>query len=274
MPRRKYGGPFGIDLLNPVERAHPLNRGLVGWWLTLPNLYGGGRLWDLLGRNHGTLGSGPTWVPGRSGFGAINFPTGGANDKVSADGSAAFESGYVTVAVLFRPTSISGTLSVVTYASSGNFGWGVEVKGGQGNFYGFGGGGAYKDRIGNATLTAGNWYHVVGTWDGTTAHLYLNGLPDEGASGGSLSGPFTYSGTRYLTLGYAPFGGSGQPMDVTSLRVWDHAKSAGEVWADYDQSRRGNPDTLRRVRPWSFGIEDAGGAPATTGQHLLLLGVG
>ncbi len=68
---------------NAVNRAAPLNRGLVGWWMNLPNRLGGGgsAFRDLLGRYHGTI-SGALWdgrkVPG--GFGCLRLD--GADDYV------------------------------------------------------------------------------------------------------------------------------------------------------------------------------------------------
>ncbi len=45
-----------VDLSSPINLAHPLARGLVGFWLPLPSLSGGMKLYDLSRyRNHGTL---------------------------------------------------------------------------------------------------------------------------------------------------------------------------------------------------------------------------
>jgi hypothetical protein len=62
-----------IDTRNPIEWRHPLNRGLVSWWLPFGPWQGGGTLRDLARRNHGTLTNGPTWAAGRDGFGAVKF---------------------------------------------------------------------------------------------------------------------------------------------------------------------------------------------------------
>jgi hypothetical protein len=35
------------------------------------------------------------------------------------------------------------------------------------------------------TLTAGNWYHIAGSWDGTTVKLYVNGEVVTSATPGS-----------------------------------------------------------------------------------------
>jgi hypothetical protein len=72
-----------LDRIGPgplvVNDGHPLNRGLVTWWLARPGLnYGGARWYDPIGLNHGTLanfGAGSGWSgttrPG--GFGQLTF---------------------------------------------------------------------------------------------------------------------------------------------------------------------------------------------------------
>src|SRR5688572_2591053 len=68
-----------------VNRASPLNRGLVSWYMVLPNRIGGGgnTLRDLCRRNHGTLTNGPTWSGSRApgAFGSISLD--GSNDYIN-----------------------------------------------------------------------------------------------------------------------------------------------------------------------------------------------
>ncbi len=45
----------------------------------------------------------------------------------------------------------------------------------------------------------GKWYHVVGTYDGKTMKLYVNGV--EEASGNSANGEIAYPGEAYYTIG-------------------------------------------------------------------------
>jgi hypothetical protein len=67
------------DIEYTINRQHRLARGLVSFWLpSAPHRRGGLRLWDLLGRNHGTL-SGATWdgrgVLFAAGTQKVNLPT-------------------------------------------------------------------------------------------------------------------------------------------------------------------------------------------------------
>jgi hypothetical protein len=53
-----------IFLPDPVSRHHPLNQGLVGWWLSVPGLDGGNQFYDLMGLLPATLTSGASWITG------------------------------------------------------------------------------------------------------------------------------------------------------------------------------------------------------------------
>src|SRR5215471_4571503 len=70
-----------LDYQQPVNWAAPLNRGLLGWWLVLPQRLGGSRWLDLVGRAAATLvttlpsGSTSGWGPSRrlGGLGELRF---------------------------------------------------------------------------------------------------------------------------------------------------------------------------------------------------------
>lgn len=91
-----------VFLPDPVNRSHPLNRGLVAWWLAIPGLDGGRQFYDLAGSNHGVLTGGTTWGgttrPG--GYGTLAF-----------DGST----GYVQTSPLGITTN---TLTITTWFHS------------------------------------------------------------------------------------------------------------------------------------------------------------
>src|SRR5689334_133249 len=65
-----------IDIRNPINRTHPLNKGLVSWWLTVPGLIGGKFWYDLHDNSFpGTLTNlltaGDGWRSSTRGFGAF-----------------------------------------------------------------------------------------------------------------------------------------------------------------------------------------------------------
>jgi hypothetical protein len=84
------------------------------------------------------------------------------------------------------------------------------------------------------TITAnngavGSWMLVTGTWNGTTASLYING---------SLSTSTAFSGLTYgtsnLGIGADPGGGNSFSGLIDEVRIYNRALSAAEVAALYN----------------------------------------
>ncbi len=150
---------------------------------------------------------------------------------------------------LLQPSSVSveawvdeaaansvGTIDLVSYGSqSGGQGytlqispsntieWYMTTSGGVGNV----------DLVGATVLTPGASYHIVATYDGSNAKIYVNGVLDASSSGGS---PITYAGigTYGLSLGAAQsssrkiFNGT-----LDDVSVFGSALSATQVAAHY-----------------------------------------
>src|SRR5688500_11296274 len=116
-----------VSLLGPVNRLHPLNRGLVAWFLTLPGLSGGLKwhnLMDLSNGPHGTLTSmdPPTdWVSAKArpgGFGALDFD--GSNDDVRFTFPIAIANVPITASAWVYPTNLTGRFSWLSSNVSAN----------------------------------------------------------------------------------------------------------------------------------------------------------
>ena len=88
--------------------------------------------------------------------------------------------------------------------------------------------------INTATLTAGNWYHIVGTYDGSNMRVYLNGSE---SSNTSKSGSISTSNNnieigRYgLDSLYAYSDQTAQP------RIYNRALTASEVLNNYNATK-------------------------------------
>jgi hypothetical protein len=79
----------------------------------------------------------------------------------------------------------------------------------------------------STTLSTSTWYHLVGTYDGTTANLYINGRLD---SSGSLAGPLsTYSASRDLGIGAVDTGSQFWNGKIDEARIYNRALSSDEV---------------------------------------------
>ncbi len=240
-----------VDWTRPVNFAHPLNRGLVSWWLVGRNPYWGGLTWrDLCNRNHGTLTNGPVWKgatrPG--GWGAIGL--GGSAKYVATSGSA-FEFATSSFTVSFWVNATSGIFILGTYSG---FGWGMALgSSGQCSWLFYGAGAnldPYPNYPGGATTPdiRGAWRHV--------AAVYTRASGGTGLSVAAyVDGAFISSDTRANTsiAGSGPLQIGDYSTQTQSLvgslddaRIYNRALSAAEVRNLYDESRRGYPESLNR----------------------------
>lgn len=260
-----------VDLGNPVS-DHPLNRGLVGWWLPLPNNSGGSQLFDITGkRNHGTLSGDATWDAWggpASKFGGLNL--GGTNGKATTALTNDSIGVPFSVSAWFNPATLpGGGAGVLSIGGSTLYTIGAIQVRWQDNDSGF--------QAVNAatTLAIGSWYNALVTSTGSGAgqtEIYLAGIASgDGAAGG------TFSGTNTLVIGNAGGGFDAYFAGlVTDVRVWNRALDASEARLFFNQSRLAYPDLLRRMpsRVQSFGGTSPPPPPPPPSAYKVISGVG
>lgn len=241
-----------INLGNPVSSS-PLNRGLVGWWLALPQRMGGGLFCDLLGKNHGTItGAGWSSAAGRmGGFGSLKWS---ANTNLVAlpNTNVAAAGEDFTLASWFNTPGSNldiilnnyqgGRTELNFYTQSG------VVK----CYYG-------ATLTGALTVTANVWNHAALVRTGTTLQLFLNGVPDSSVASGS--GNWSTTGFTLGNWYNGSAGTSAMAGSIDDARIYRRALSADEIIALYNDSRTGYPQTLNRLPRRSYAV--AGGAAFT-----------
>jgi len=208
-----------------VNWEHPLSRGLVGAWAFQDG--GGSLLRDVSGQgNDGSLAGTPEWVRTRDG-GGLDFDGTGSAVVTVPDNSLLDITGTITLECWLKPETLANTggfaykeLSYMLYIATGS-----NIP----QFY------VYTPGLAVATAPSippvGEWCHMVGTYDGATVSLYINGvLVAATANTGSIAtnsndlviGHFYYKPATYNYNGV-----------IGSLRLWRRALLPGEVAATY-----------------------------------------
>jgi hypothetical protein len=88
-------------------------------------------------------------------------------------------------------------------------------------------GGSKFAQTATGAWTKDTWQHFAGTWDGTTAHLYIDGVDMPITLSGTLSNPTATAGVigAYSTnIGSEDWNGS-----IDDVRLYDGALSSSEI---------------------------------------------
>lgn len=270
-------GPRCIDLGNPVAN-HPLNVGVVAWWLPLANNSGTTTLFDIANRPgyNGALTNGPTWGPGPNGFGSLAFNSAssqyvelGVNPPIADFGTGPFS----LACVFYRTSVVSGRQTFIRFDSD---------SGGRPGYWLFesGGGSGFGFHVAAATLTdvaTGSYGAGVWTWAAATrdaagnAVIYCNGQQVASTTGATGSAGGTARNLRLAGFNAGSYLSGG----LSSVQIFKGISlSAAQISALYLDWRLGYPDTLRRFTPtvWSFG--PGGAPPADVSFRKTLSGIG
>jgi carboxyl-terminal processing protease len=111
-----------------------------------------------------------------------------------------------------------------------------------------------------AELKTNQWYHLVGTYDGSTATVYLNGVK---ISSKPLSGNVSIDSSDLIIGKGDPEFSSGEYFDgmLDEIRVWNRPRTAAEIEATMNKTLTGKEAGL--VAYWNF---DDGSANDVSGH--------
>jgi hypothetical protein len=258
-----------LDLGSPVAK-HPLNEGLVGWWLPLTNNAGGGTLFDLGRRYHGTLASGVAWAGGsRPGALGPCLSFDGTDDIVTTSTTPAATGDYSLSFWLRKPLT---TRIVFAHRTGGNNGWRVMAL--NNGVMRFSLGGVEDNNLNSLVYSASAWHWLCITVSGTSLTGYLSAagggpLASETITIGALSG----TPDRFV-WGDGLFGGFEFDGLIDDTRVASRRWPDADVRALYSQSLRGHPDTLRRWsrKAWLMSPPAGGGGGGNRRRRVILCG--
>lgn len=256
-----------LDIRNILNRKHPLNRGLVGEWSVIPGLAGGKFLYDIVGRNHGTLINGPTWSSGRpGGFGSLNLAS-ASNQHVNCGTSAELDiTGSMTLGLWAK--AVDWTLGdqqlIAKDKDTGGRAYTFDISGTTLRFYINGGGTSIATYDISTALTDGRWHWLVGRFDaGIHLALFIDGVMVSFDPGVESSIPVA---TANLLLGRREYAGFENPFNgsIDGAFIYNRALSDREIFNLYQESRAGNPHRYY----WTH-IEQLTGISYAT-RHLLM----
>lgn len=255
-----------------ILKGLQINKGLVGYW-PLGNLgtVKGNVAVDLSGRqNRGTLVGSPTLAPGLAGqslsFNATSQYIVGANvlnlPKVSIACWIYIDTLNDGVHPSYTPIGFSNGYASAFHDVAIDFGYQGDVS------FSVYTGATVQASAAAGTLTTGKWFHLCGTYDGSDAVLYVNGVQRATAHGvGSTYAAYTvpnvYIGSGGSATTISPHG------SIAGVRVYSRGLSSPEVWLLYT-GRNPNFGLIRRA---PLHVNSASAAPAS--YHFLpALGAG
>ena len=203
---------------------------------------GFGATWtDLIGGKTFTLNGSPTYSSNDGGY--INFVPSSSQYAEASTSLPTLKTWTVEAWHYYTGTNSGGTPSIVTEIYPGgaqdlNYSLGATGAGGNSatvaaSLYDLGAGGWQSTNTSYTFPTNNAWYHVVGTYDGTTLKLYLNGSLIDSHS---YTGVITTSGggirlmRRWESTGY--WGGR-----LAMVRIWRGDIGATNITSTFDSEK-------------------------------------
>lgn len=209
---------------------------LVGWWHFDE---GSGQVAaDSSGNANNASLHNAQWIPGFAGT-AVAFD-GKAPARVEIPRSASLEPQFTSLDIRVKASHAPGPrVSLATkglFDCSGSYSLRTDSTGTL-RFEVASGGANAQSAATAIHVWDGKWHDVAGTWDGTTARLFVDGVPAAtGASSGSLTGPIHYDPGRNGALVFGVdstcAGHRGFLGALDEAKVWARALSPDEIAAE------------------------------------------
>jgi len=220
----------------------------IGWWKMDENTgTGSNAVKDTSGNNnHGTTNGSMTesdWVPGKFGS-ALDFD--GANDYVNVSSTA--NCGIDWTVSAWIKTSITATHEITARSKSGeaeaenyNCELGILSDGKVSSVYEYGAGNNVQ-RDGTATVTDGNWHHVVASRNDAngTLYVYVDGVRQDGTLTGSPTNDPSGGTSSTQCIGGSNCEGPTFFMNglIDEVKIFNYARTQAQVVYDFN---RGQP---------------------------------
>lgn len=233
---------FSTIAQNASEAAYPhLWRGLAGAWV--PSLgVTGETLRDVSGHgNNGTLtnmDAATDWQASGGGW-CLDFD--GSNDFVIV-GDHQWSATPNTIALWVRPSATGANQFLFDGSTSSSLGFGVSIRITNTATVRYWSYNANFNVTSTATVSAGNWYHLTGSFDGATSRVFINGVLAGSQTGDSLN-----SVTGSYTIGSSQALGGPTNGKIDDVRFFQRALTPAEIKTLATKRGVGLQRTRRRV---------------------------
>ena len=182
---------------------------------------------------NGVSWNGPVWTSyAKVGSSALSFD--GINDYVNVlDDASLNPTSAISVEAWFNATDITGqTHPPIVKKTDANAGYALEINSGDSMLrFWVNVGGTWISSPASAALSTLTWYHAVGTYDGSTVRLYVDGV--EQGTGTAQSGTIAPA-SNPLRIGTDP-ANAGRYFNgiIDEVRIYNKALSANEIALQY-----------------------------------------
>lgn len=204
--------------------------GLVSYWTLDKDTVSGNLVKDIIETNHGKINGNPKVVAGKikeamEFDGVDDFLDCGTDDSLNLTKAITIE----TWAMPKEAGEGGKNAGPVCKAQSGAWGWQLRYNSPDSNYMGFqfNAGGSKWISVGQK-LIPGEWYHIVGTYDGSEAKCYLNGVEKNKMNMPNINStpdPFFIGQDGWVNV----FNGV-----VDEVRIYNRALSKDEVIWNYN----------------------------------------
>lgn len=231
MPFNIGGYIYNGGIADPADYKNIVTRGLIMHLdASAPSSYPrSGTAWsDISGQtNNGTLTNGPTFDSGNEG--SISFD--GTDDYVDCGGGMDHGTGAFTYETWANTNSITGGYGWIMGKSGYNMG--LNRYNNVVQFFLYNSvGSLYAESV--YILSIGTWWHIVGTFDGSTIKLYVNG--GQYGAGQNIGTARNYGATS-LCLAGGVAGGLNFGGKIASAKVYNRALSLVEIQQNFNIQR-------------------------------------
>lgn len=198
----------------------------------------GSSVWDNSANANNGTGTNNTWTTGKVG-GALAMN--GSNRYVNVPDSASLDPTTITVSAWLNSSDTTTTASAVSKWSDSTQGDGEWILGhgavaGTFRFLIKLGGTIYRDES-STGFSTGTFHHVVGTYDGSHVHLYVDGA--EVGTALAATGNIPASAPN-LRIGNRASNNLYYNGIIDEVKIFSRALSASEIKAEYDAGNAGN----------------------------------